>query len=84
MPRISSFYGIDIEMYFGDHLPPHFHARYGEHEARIVIATGAVSADGFPAERPAWSASGRRSTKTSSATAGSARSPARRQVASSL
>ena len=29
MPRISSFYGIVIEMYFGDHPPPHFHARYG-------------------------------------------------------
>jgi hypothetical protein len=25
--RISSFYGIDIEMYFDDHAPPHFHAR---------------------------------------------------------
>jgi hypothetical protein len=28
VPRISSFYGIVIEMYFGDHPPPHFHARY--------------------------------------------------------
>jgi len=35
MPRISSFFGIVIEMYFGDHPPPHFHARYsGERAAR--------------------------------------------------
>jgi len=27
-PRISEFYGIVIEMYYGDHPPPHFHARY--------------------------------------------------------
>lgn len=26
MPVISSFYGILIKMYFGDHAPPHFHA----------------------------------------------------------
>jgi hypothetical protein len=24
-------------MYFDDHNPPHFHAEYGEHMARIVI-----------------------------------------------
>jgi hypothetical protein len=35
MPRISSFYGITILMFFGDHHPPHFHARYGEYSARI-------------------------------------------------
>jgi hypothetical protein len=40
MPRISAFYGIVIAMYFDDHPPPHFHARYGEHEAQVAIATG--------------------------------------------
>lgn len=30
MPIISRFYGITIKMYFNDHLPPHFHAIYGE------------------------------------------------------
>ena len=40
MPRISAFYGIVIVMYFSDHPPPHFHARYGEHEAQVAIATG--------------------------------------------
>ncbi|MEI9908566.1 MAG: DUF4160 domain-containing protein [Bacteroidota bacterium] len=28
MPVISSFYGILIKMYFGDHVPPHFHSEY--------------------------------------------------------
>ncbi len=37
MPVISSFYGILIKMYFGDHLPPHFHAEYVEHTAQISI-----------------------------------------------
>ena len=37
MPRISEFYGIIIEMYWSDHNPPHFHARYGEHRTEIDI-----------------------------------------------
>lgn len=44
MPRISSFFGIVIEMYYGDHPPPHFHARYGDESAKIEIATGNVLA----------------------------------------
>jgi Domain of unknown function (DUF4160) len=48
MPRISSFYGIAIVMYFGDHPPPHFHARYGEHEAQVAIATGDVLHGSLP------------------------------------
>jgi hypothetical protein len=42
MPRISLFYGIAIYMYFRDHAPPHFHARYGGEEAVIAIADGRV------------------------------------------
>jgi len=37
MPVISSFYGILIKMYFGDHVPPHFHAEYAEFAAQISI-----------------------------------------------
>ncbi len=37
MPVISSFYGILIKMYFGDHVPPHFHAEYVEFAAQISI-----------------------------------------------
>ncbi len=44
MPQISSFYGIVIEMYFGDHPPPHFHARYGGEDAKVEIATGELLA----------------------------------------
>lgn len=29
-------------MYWGDHLSPHFHARYGEYEITINISTGVV------------------------------------------
>src|SRR4051794_8387082 len=35
LPRISEFYGIVVEMYFADHAPPHFHARYAGDEALI-------------------------------------------------
>jgi len=39
MPTISRFYGIMIRMFFNDHAPPHFHARYGEYEATIDIVS---------------------------------------------
>ena len=39
MPRISSFYGIVIAMYYREHGEPHFHALYGEYEASIAIAS---------------------------------------------
>lgn len=39
MPEISRFFGIVIKMYYGDHLPPHFHAEYGEHKAVVDIQT---------------------------------------------
>jgi len=39
MPEISRFFGIIIRMYFNDHLPPHFHAHYGEHQIEITIET---------------------------------------------
>lgn len=42
MPRLSQFYGISVYMYYQDHLPTHFHAIYGEHEAIIDIETGTV------------------------------------------
>ena len=37
MPEICRFFGIVIRMYFLDHAPPHFHARYGDSEAQIRI-----------------------------------------------
>ena len=40
MPTISVPYGIVIAMFFNDHDPPHFHARYAERHARVAIETG--------------------------------------------
>ena len=37
MPEVSRFYGIVIQIYFGDHPPPHFHAVYGGSVAKIEI-----------------------------------------------
>ena len=37
MPTISSFYGIRIDIKYNDHVPPHIHVKYGEHEATIKI-----------------------------------------------
>lgn len=42
MPRISTFFGIVIWMYYNDHQPPHFHATYGDQEALILIGSGDV------------------------------------------
>ncbi len=51
MPRISSFYGIVITMYFSDHSPPHFHARYAEHKAEIGLKTLAIANGSLPARQ---------------------------------
>ena len=37
MPEISRFYGIVISMYYDEHNPPHFHARYEGDQAAIEI-----------------------------------------------
>jgi len=38
MPEISRFYGIVVKMFYEDHEPPHFHVRYGDHEAVFSMA----------------------------------------------
>jgi hypothetical protein len=48
MPRVSQFFGIVVYMYYNDHLPPHFHAEYGEHEAIYEIDTLDVTRGGLP------------------------------------
>jgi hypothetical protein len=45
MPEISRFFGIVVAMFYSDHGPPHFHARYGEHEVTVRIDDGGV--DGY-------------------------------------
>jgi hypothetical protein len=43
MPIISRFFGIVIYMYWKDHAPPHFHAKYGDDEIVVEVGTGNVS-----------------------------------------
>jgi hypothetical protein len=38
MPRISAGGGVILRMYYDDHPPPHFHARYGGEHAVIGIS----------------------------------------------
>ena len=42
MPIISRFLGIIITMYWEDHAPPHFHAKYGGYEITVDIKNGVV------------------------------------------
>ena len=43
MPVISRFFGIVVYMYWKDHAPPHFHAKYGDDEIVVGVRTGKVS-----------------------------------------
>ena len=42
MPEISRFLGIVIAIFYDDHAPPHFHAKYGEYEITVDVQTGVV------------------------------------------
>ncbi len=46
MPSVSRFFGIVIYFYFKDHNPPHFHAKYAEYQAEILI-NGLSVDDGY-------------------------------------
>ncbi len=48
MPRVSYFFGILIRMFHNDHLPPHFHAEYGDDEAVYEIEFLNVSRGRLP------------------------------------
>ena len=48
MPQITNRKGIIVEMFFDDHNPPHFHARYGNHKVLITIGRRKVLAGSFP------------------------------------
>ena len=43
MPVISRFFGIIIYMYWKDHSPPHFHAKYQDQEITMEIKTGKIN-----------------------------------------
>jgi hypothetical protein len=48
MPALSQFLGIVITMYFNDHNPPHFHARYDEYRASISINNFSIIEGALP------------------------------------
>jgi hypothetical protein len=45
------FYGISILMFYADHAPPHFHARYSGDEATIDIRQQTVTGGSLPRVR---------------------------------
>lgn len=49
MPEICRFYGIIIAMFFDDHNPPHFHARYGGDKVAIEIESLRILEGQLPA-----------------------------------
>jgi len=48
MPEVSRFYGVAIALFYNDHQPPHFHARYGESEAVFAIESLAILEGSLP------------------------------------
>ena len=57
MPRIASFQGLVVKLYFGDHPPPHVHiyagrvGRPGVQAARFSIETGELIDGTLPAAK---------------------------------
>lgn len=48
MPKVSEFFGIAIYVYWREHEPPHFHARYGGRSVSIEIDGLSVLAGTLP------------------------------------
>ncbi len=48
MPEICRFYGIVIAIFYSEHNPPHFHARYTDQKASISIRDLAVMEGSLP------------------------------------
>jgi hypothetical protein len=42
MPVISRFFGIVIYMFWRDHMPAHFHAKYQDAEITVEVESGLV------------------------------------------
>lgn len=51
MPTIHRIHSVKIDIYSRDHLPPHFHAIYGEFEALVEIRTVQVYAGYLPVKQ---------------------------------
>ncbi len=48
MPLICEYFGIKIYMYWNEHMPPHFHAEYGDNSILVDIQNGVVLKGVFP------------------------------------
>lgn len=48
MPTFFIVFGCKVDIYFNDHMPPHFHVIYAEHEVLIEIATLEVIKGSLP------------------------------------
>ena len=48
MPEISRFFGIIIAIFYNEHNPPHFHAKYGDFEVLLRIDNGEILAGELP------------------------------------
>ena len=51
MPLVSEFEGIEIYLYFDDHMPPHFHAKYNSNEALVDIESSCVLKGALPSNK---------------------------------
>ena len=51
MPNLDSIDGIKINIYNGDHSPPHIHAMYNEFEILLEIETKNIYAGYLPARQ---------------------------------
>lgn len=51
MPTICMFRGIKVYINWNDHLPPHFHAKYGGDEVLVSIRDAEVLEGHFPSKQ---------------------------------
>ena len=51
MPTISEFYGIKVMMFWNEHMPPYFHAQYGENKILVDIENATVIKGVFPSKQ---------------------------------
>jgi len=48
MPTFFIIEGVKIELFYNDHVPPHFHAKIAEFEALISIREQTILKGGLP------------------------------------
>ena len=51
MPTLTIFEGIKINVYFGEHLPPHIHAIYNEYEVLLKIKDSEIYEGHLPSKQ---------------------------------